>query len=138
MDEVRPLEQFVKLSSVELTAPRLSVERDRTGRLNLLPPAAAVAIKNIADHASKSRAAGQKCLKDAVPVAPPVPAAAAQPIQPWKVIIARLAVRDGKVNWLDETLASPAQIALVGLNMDAQGPALPLAGPCLHHGYGPC
>ena len=125
MDEVRPLEQFVKLSSVELTGPRLRVERDRAGRLNLLPPPAAVATKNIADNASKSRAAGQKGFKDAVPVAPPVPAAAAQPVQPWKVIIARLAVRDGKVNWLDETLASPAQIALVGLNMDAQGLALP-------------
>ena len=127
MDEVRPLEQFAKLSSVELTGPRLRVVRDRAGRLNLLPPLAEVATKNIAAHANKSRAAGQKGLKDSAPVAPPVPAAAAQPVQPWKVIIARLAVRDGKVHWLDETLPSPAQIALVGLNMDAQALALPFA-----------
>lgn len=37
MDEVRPLEQFVKLSAVELTAPTLHIRRDRAGRLNLLP-----------------------------------------------------------------------------------------------------
>jgi uncharacterized protein involved in outer membrane biogenesis len=36
MDDVRPLEQFVKLSAVELTAPTLSLARDRAGRLNLL------------------------------------------------------------------------------------------------------
>ncbi len=125
MDEVRPLERFVKLSSVELTGPRLRVVRDRTGRLNLLPPPAAAATKNIAAGAGNARTTGQKDLNDAAPAAPPAPAAAAQPVPPWNVAIARLAVRDGKVNWLDETLASPAQIALVGLNMDAQTLALP-------------
>ena len=128
MDEVRPLEQFVKLSSVELTGPRLRVVRDRAGRLNLLPPAASDATKKIAIGADNTRATGQKGLKDVAPASPAVPlapAAAAQSVPPWNIAISRLAVRDGKVHWLDETLASPAQIALVGLNMDAQGLALP-------------
>ena len=36
-DDVRPLEPLVKLSAVELTAPTLTIRRDRAGRLNLLP-----------------------------------------------------------------------------------------------------
>ncbi|MDP1791002.1 MAG: hypothetical protein Q8L12_10545, partial [Methylibium sp.] len=58
MDEVRPLEQFVKLSSVELTGPRLRVVCDRAGRLNLLPPATGVASKNIAAGAGDTGANG--------------------------------------------------------------------------------
>ena len=123
MDDVRPLEQFVKLASVELTGPRLRVVRDRAGRLNLLPPAAADATKNIAAGEGNTRAAGQKGLKNTTPAAPTAPAA--HPVKPWKVAIARMAVQGGKLDWLDETLPSPAQIALVGLNVDAQALALP-------------
>ncbi|HQS91591.1 DUF748 domain-containing protein, partial [Polaromonas sp.] len=125
MDDVRPLEQFVKLASVELTGPRLRVVRDRAGRLNLLPPAAADASKKIAAGAGNTRAAGQKGLENTAPTAPTAPTA--QPARPWKVAIARMAVRGGKLDWLDETLPSPAQIALVGLNVDAQALTLPFA-----------
>ena len=41
--------------------------------------------------------------------------------------MARVAVRQGKLNWLDETLATPAQIALAGLTLDASAIAFPFS-----------
>ena len=64
LDDVRPLEQVVKLSAVELTAPTLSVTRDRAGRLNLLPAAAQGATKNIAVSAGAASANGQNDVKN--------------------------------------------------------------------------
>jgi hypothetical protein len=116
MDDVRPLEQFVKLSAVELTAPTLSLARDRAGRLNLLPPAAVVATKTEAGAPGSAGAASS-----------PVPPARASAAIPWKVQVARVALRAGSVNWRDETLASPADIRLTGLVVDATAIALPFA-----------
>ncbi|SDM76654.1 DUF748 domain-containing protein [Polaromonas sp. JS666] len=112
MADVRPLEQFVKLASVELSAPALSVVRDRSGRLNLLPPAATPATKSEASTPDGAK-----------PTAP-VKAAATTP---WKVQVARVAVRAGSVNWLDETLASPADIRLTGLALNATAIAMPFS-----------
>ncbi|RYX92367.1 MAG: DUF748 domain-containing protein [Comamonadaceae bacterium] len=99
MEDVRPLDQFVRLSQVELTAPVIQASRDRAGRLNWLFPA----------DARKTAT---------VPVtpasAPAKPAAA-----PWKVQVAATTVRGGTLHWLDETLASPAQVTLNGLTLDA-------------------
>ncbi len=132
MDDVRPLEQMVKLSAVELTAPTLHITRDRAGRLNLIPVAAQSATKNGATSARPQRAAGQKGLKDQASAAAgaasapqaPAPAAASTP---WKIQVARVAVRAGSVNWRDEALASPADIRLGGLVLDASAIALPFS-----------
>lgn len=136
MDDVRPLEQFVKLSAVELTAPTLSLARDRAGRLNLLSPAPD-AIKKGAGGAQPERATGQNS-SDIQAQAPAGAASAGAPASapstkttpssaPWKVQIARVAVRAGRMNWLDESLASPADIRLAGLTLDASGIAMPFA-----------
>jgi hypothetical protein len=135
MDDVRPLEQFVKLSAVELTAPTLSLARDRAGRLNLLALSGApVAIKKGATTQGSERAAGQNDSKNpATPAsaasspAATAPAAKTPAATPWKVQVARVAVRDGRVNWLDETLASPADIRLGGLALNASAIAFPFA-----------
>ncbi|WP_411879012.1 DUF748 domain-containing protein [Polaromonas sp. YR568] len=121
MDDVRPLEQFVKLSAVELTAPTLSVARDRAGRLNLLPPAAAVASKNAAAVPGPAGPASDSSSSPATQA----PSAKAPATAPWKVQVARVAVRAGRVNWLDETLASSADIRLAGLSLDATAIATP-------------
>lgn len=113
MDDVRPLEQFVKLSSVELTAPTLSVTRDRAGRLNLLPPESQPTTKSIASEGRTSRATGQNNKN--------MQAGAA----PWKLQLGQVVVRGGRVNWLDETLASPARIRLGALTLDASAIVLP-------------
>lgn len=110
MADVRPLEQFVKLAAVELTAPVLSVVRDRAGRLNLLPPAAAPATKKEASQPDSAK-----------------PSASAKAPAPWKLQVARVAVRAGSVNWLDETLASPADIRLSGLQLNATAIAMPFS-----------
>ncbi len=112
MDDVRPLAQSVKLSQVELLAPVLSISRDRAGRLNLLP----------LDSTNTASAA-----PEVSPVAPVTPTPTAPVASPWKVQVASVAVRDGKVNWLDETLASPAEVRLAGVTLDASGVAYPFA-----------
>ncbi len=49
LDDVRPLEQVVKLALVELSAPLLNVNRDPTGRLNLLLQAGAGGQEKVAE-----------------------------------------------------------------------------------------
>lgn len=134
LDDVRPLERLVKLSSLALTAPTLNVIRDRAGRLNLLPPAAESAIKNEAAGAREQRAAGpndaQKSAKPAVlPSSSPAASAslAKAAAAPWRVQVARVAVRKGKLNWLDESLATTAQIGLTGLTLDASAIKFPFS-----------
>lgn len=136
MDDVRPLEQFVKLSAVELTTPTLSLARDRAGRLNLMASSGApIAIKKGASTQGSERAGGQNDPQTpalAASAAASSPAAAAPAAKtpaatPWKVQVARVAVRGGRVNWLDETLASPADIRLSGLALNASAISMPFA-----------
>lgn len=133
MDDVRPLEQLVKLSAVELTAPTLSVRRDRAGQLNLLPFVSQYAAENVAAGDRPARAAGktssesqaQAALDPASAPARTVPAAKAAGPTPWKVQVAKVAVHGGRVNWLDETLPSPAQIRLNDVALNASAIAMP-------------
>ena len=133
MDEVRPLEQLVKLSAVELTGPTLSVTRDRAGQLNLLPAASQAAAKNVAANARPERATGQKdsesqaraALGPASAATPAANAANAAVPAPWKVQVASVAVRGGSIHWLDETLPSPARARLIDVALDASAIAIP-------------
>jgi hypothetical protein len=134
LDDVRPLQKFVKLSKVELNAPTLQITRDRAGRLNLLPPADQSAIKNIAASARPERAGGlndannqAQTAQTALPPASSAPAQSAPASTPWKVQVGKVVVRDGRIHWLDETLATPAQIRLSGVALDASAIALPFA-----------
>lgn len=133
MDDVRPLEQLVKLSAVELTAPTLSVTRDRAGQLNLLPFVSQHATENVAAGDRPARAVGkngselqaQAALDPASAPASTVPAAKVSAPTPWKVQVAKVAVHGGRVNWLDETLPSPAQIRLKDVAFNASAIAMP-------------
>jgi hypothetical protein len=134
LDDIRPLERSVSLSSVTLTAPTLNVSRDRAGRLNLLPPGDAVAIKSEATSARSERATGQNDAKEAAKPASVSASTASAPAPvakgataPWRVQVARVAVRQGQLNWLDNTLATPAQVALAGLTLDASAIAFPFS-----------
>jgi hypothetical protein len=132
LDDVRPLEQLVKLSAVELTAPTLSVTRDRAGQLNLLPPVAKTATENVAASARPASAGGQKDSEAKAqaaldPASAPATVAAAKAASPtpWKVQVAQVAVHGGRINWLDETLPSPAQIRLKEVALNASAIAMP-------------
>jgi len=124
MDDVRPLAQSLRLSSVELTNPALSISRDRAGRLNLLPVVKAGAPESIAARARIQGAKGQNDSPKAVKTAPSA-APAAQ--NPWKVDIASVTVRGGSINWLDQTLAQPAEVKLAAVTVDASRIAVPFA-----------
>lgn len=126
LDDVRPLQLVVKLSKVELTAPRMHLARDRSGRFSWQASSAPDALKSIADSTSNTRAGSQIDSKTrSEPSSPAAPATVKPPARPWAVSVASVAVRDGKVSWFDETLASPAHIGLADLSLDASGIAVP-------------
>ncbi|MDO9359473.1 MAG: DUF748 domain-containing protein [Polaromonas sp.] len=120
MDDVQPLARRVLLSSVELTAPVLSIRRDRSGQLNLLTAGGQDATKKIAVTSGAERA---KARNDPQAAA----TAPASMATPWNVQVASVAVRGGALHWLDETLAAPAQIRLAGLVLDASALRYPFA-----------
>ncbi len=82
LDDVRPLEQVVKLASVNLTGLKLHAVRDGAGKLNL-------------DMASSGQAEA--------------PAAKASP---WQLAIGTLKLENSSVRWNDQALATPAALTL--------------------------
>jgi len=116
--DVRPLEQQVKLGTVEITNPRLQVLRARNGRLNLeLVPAGAakIAPKTGAVRADSTGAAGQKGTETSAVT------------KPWALALERLVLRGGRVDWQDQQ--TPAKLALTDLELMAQGLHWPLEKP---------
>jgi hypothetical protein len=123
--DVRPLARAVKLSSVELNQPLLTVRRVRDGRLNLdlsALPARDVkkSSKTVAD---KDRPTKEKKEKEA----------SSSPSDAWKVDVAWVAVRGGQVDWIDDTTAvgkgPSARLGLRDLSLDATGITLPFGVP---------
>jgi len=102
LEDVRPLEQLITLSLVELSAPRLDISRNAAGQLNLAPAGEPVA------------------------VAPAATASQAAPAGGWKADIAKLVVRDGVVNWSDATVTPQARVAAQRLSLDVSGIRWPM------------
>ena len=122
LDDVRPLEHTVKISLLELAAPTLVVSRDKAGNINLqLQPlaanAAAVATPNTTKIlANDAGSTGATATSDAKK-------------EPWKLEIAKVAVRGGAVSWRDDTTAPQAKLVLRDVVLDASAIALPFAKP---------
>ena len=139
--DVRPLAQSVKLSAVELTAPTLSVHRTRDGRLNLelaaaptVPgkaraplPTAAIPVASGSASSSKTIANNDRGEMGKAKKDEKTPAAGV-----WKLDVAQVAVRGGRVDWTDDTTAVgrglPARLGLRDLTLDATGITVPLDG----------
>ena len=123
--DVRPLDQVVRLSQVELTAPVLNATRNADGQINLAqlapqsPPAAAAPAASAASTASRpaSAAAGK-------------PAAA----RPWTVEVAHTLVRGGTLRWGDQTTRPAAALEAREFTLDARDLALPWAHPVAFEG----
>ncbi|MBO0940765.1 DUF748 domain-containing protein [Acidovorax temperans] len=117
MADVRPLEQVVDLTQVELLKPVLHAQRDAAGRLNLAQlaggPAPASPPKEVASQPAK----------------PSTNAAA-----PWAVSVARASVRDGTVHWADQTTQPAAALQARSLGLELTGLALPLQKPVAFKG----
>ena len=117
MEDIRPLERFVRLSAVELTAPKLYLTRDRAGRINGLPAqeknplnaTKSIAVSPVSNSATGS--ANAQSGKERSDI--------------WKVQVASLAVRAGSIVWLDETLPQPAPMDLTDLRISAARLTLP-------------
>ena len=125
LDEVRPLEQVVKISLLELTAPHLDVTRDKAGKINLmLAPGAPIATNNITNYEDRTRATAN------------IDAKSEPKSEVWKLNIAKVAVRGGDVSWSDDALAAQARLALRQVNLDASAIALPFQQPLLFSGSG--
>jgi len=122
LEDVRPLEQLVKLSALELTAPQIAVRRDAAGRLNLLGPVQAaptsVAAEKAATPASAASAAGNK--GPATNVAAPV----------WRLELAKLSLKSGALRWTDEAAmlqGKPASVVLRDMGLEASAISWPFA-----------
>ena len=127
MEDVRPLNASVKLTSVELANPALSITRDRAGRLNLLPAGNNNAPKSGAGHAYKQGSRGQNDPKKEAQIALETPSTPPTPPKLWKVDVASIAVRGGSINWLDQSLTQPAQVKLASVTLDASRVSIPFA-----------
>lgn len=138
--DVQPLAQRVKLSRMELTAPRLVAGRDAAGRLSLDLAGRQSATKNRAEPQGLTKDGGIKDPKLAAqaastPVSGARPGASAASGQvpaaggAWQVAVAEFHLKDGAVRWRDQATQPVAQLALRGLTLEATQIAWPLLQP---------
>lgn len=109
--DLRPFEQQVKLSSVELVAPQLRVSRDAAGRLNL--------------EGGGSAAAGP---------APAASSAQAAPSTGWKAELARLTIQGGAAQWSDAAVAPQARISVQDVTLEVRDMVWPMDKPASFEG----
>ncbi len=122
-DEVRPLEQQVKIASAALQGPRVSVTRDAQGQINFARLGATAPVG--ANTSAITPAAKPESVKS-----PPAPASAAT----WQVTLAELSVRDGVVRWHDASLAPAAELLVDVWTLDVRDAAWPMARPLAFKG----
>jgi uncharacterized protein involved in outer membrane biogenesis len=97
LEDVRPLEQVVKLTSVQVTGLKLHAARDSTGKLNL------------------DMAAPEK-------VTPPAAVAS-----PWQFELGTFKMENSALAWSDQALGSPAALAINHLDATLTNLRWPLA-----------
>ncbi len=105
--ELRPLRRVLRLASIEIEAPRLRVERDSVGRLNLSPAPVASA-----------------------PAAPPLEPT--PPGQGWTVALDKASVQGGSIAWRDQLAqpgGPPAELSVDQLSLALTNLAYPFARP---------
>lgn len=115
LDDLRPLEQSVKISNIVLSAPVVDLRRDAAGKLQFTSPATrAVTTKIIAASAGASIAGGTK---------------GAENNAGWKVSVAKLALQDGTLRWSDASTRPAAEVALHGMAVEASAITWPFTQP---------
>jgi uncharacterized protein involved in outer membrane biogenesis len=138
IEDLRPLESTVRLSRIDVDAPHLLAVRNAAGRVNLMlaaeapsgatVPVARVPLPTTAASAAKAASAASTVASAAAPSAPP----AAR----WKVALAALSVRAGRLDWRDATASPEAILALGDFSLDAQAIGWPLDAPVVFKGQG--
>ena len=105
--DVRPLEKVIRLTSVELVAPRLRVARNRAGKINLIPASASAVSK-------EGKTADLK--------------------PGWTLGLAQLGLHQGEINWTDDSLQSPARLSLGSLELRVKDVRWPFTAPATLEG----
>ena len=109
LNRVEPLARRVDMAAVELKSPNLTISRDAQGQLNLARLA----------HGFGS-------------TTPQVPAGAqapATPPVPWEIQLGRLDVDGGRVQWRDDAVNPPTEMALDALRLQTSGLSWPVRAP---------
>ncbi len=137
IDELRPLEQQVRIRSVDVDAPQLFAVRDARGHVNLLlaaesPSGAATPVARL--PLPTAAASGPAPASSASSAATTTSNAAAP--SSWRATVAAVAVRAGKLEWRDATTAPAAALALTDFSLAAEAIAWPVAAPVVFHGEG--
>lgn len=129
LEDVRPFEQVVRLSSIELSSPTVYLSRDRAGRLNwLFAPVAALSPTTGDSPVTAGNARPTPAASSPVAASSAAGRATLPPGKtPWKIQVANASLTNGSLHWLDETLSSPAEISLAGLVLNASAIAFPFA-----------
>ncbi len=141
LEDVRPLERLVRLSTVELNQPRLELARAADGQLNVALLAAGP-VRPAAAPASPARAAASAGPAVAASAAPGASSASGPRVTPapaagsggWTLTLASLAVRGGKAHWVDATTAPRADLLLRDVSADVSGVAWPATQPATFSG----
>ena len=126
IDELRPLEGLVKLGRIEVEAPHLLAVRNTAGKVNLLLEADAAA--------APSRPLARVPLPTTAASA--AAAASAPTASRWKVQLAELALRAGRLDWRDAAVAPAATLAVDAFTLDAKAIQWPLDAPVIFEGSG--
>ncbi|OGB29734.1 MAG: hypothetical protein A3F78_17825 [Burkholderiales bacterium RIFCSPLOWO2_12_FULL_61_40] len=123
--DVRPLERVVKLTSVDVVAPRLRATRNRAGRINLdmaSSPQRTVAIKKEAARAYSTRVKAINAVK------------IKESSSAWTLELAHFALHRGEMAWTDEQVQPQARLALKGLELQADALQWPLSAAATWEG----
>ncbi len=147
IDELRPLERLARVRRIDIDAAHLVARRDGAGKVNLLiaagdggatTPLAVVPLPSSTASGAASLprdAAASLSASAAAASAASVKSSAAAP-PPWRVSVAALALRAGRLDWSDATTRPAATLALDEFTLTAEKIASPLVAPVVFRGAG--
>lgn len=124
IDDLQPLARRLHLGSVLLEAPHLHVQRSASGQINLESASASTA-PAVQKPSAKQRLAKAKAKAPTADAVVSGPAKGAE----WSLAVDRVAVRGARVDWLDESVPTKAELGLRNLVLDASAIAWPLSQP---------
>ncbi|WP_423455898.1 DUF748 domain-containing protein [Ottowia sp. VDI28] len=130
--EVRPLEQLVRLASVELNGPNVTVRRDKKGLINLLVTVDEGKAEKT-EEGEKVAVEAQVAASDAAPKASAQGGAEADKAPVLQVAIDKLAVHGGTIHFTDEGTEEgqipAAKVQLEEFELAAEAIGYPFAKP---------
>ena len=132
MADVRPLDQVVRLASVELASPTVTATRNARGEINLAQlaaPAAPPTAKTTPPAAPAPRPPASGTNPPASGATPPASSATPAAAPGWTVALAQATVRQGQLRWSDQSTRPAAALQATDLTLDVADVAYPFKAP---------